>query len=182
MYAQRQQNEQPLTSYIVAHPVRTRYNDILDAEAKIIRDSTLFQNGLGFPGEGRDMWMGIREAAIEMSTLEVSIVSGYFSDSDFAEVYSEYSPFNVHQEIIKELKAFGIEQFVEILLERRVVIKKICERNNWFEQERQSFIEHVDQKEFDERSADWQKEREAQLEAIAAKRNVPLGSPATATD
>jgi hypothetical protein len=178
MYAQRQQNEQSLTSYIVAHPVRTRYNDILEAEAKIIMDSTLFQNGLGYPGEGRDMWMGIREAAIEMSTLEVAIVSGYFSDADFPEVYPEYSTLNVHQEVVKELKAFGIEQFIEVLLQRRVVIKKICERNNWFEQERQSFIEHVDQKEFDERSVNWQKEREEQLAKIVAQRNVPLGSPA----
>ena len=169
MYRDRQQGEQPLTSYIVAHPVRSKYSEILDMEADLMMSSMLLNSGLGNPGEGREMFIEKRESASRMSALQVAIVSGYFEAKDFVKVYPEYSQFNVHQMLMSELKGFEFEDYLGMLLERRIAIKAICERNNWFEAEREQHVIHVDQTEYEEMSKVWKADRDRKIGEANAK-------------
>lgn len=118
--------------YAIAHPVRTRYSRMLDAEGDIMMAKAMASRS--GPGGGIAYFQDEMEATVAMTSIQGQIVGGYFETKDFSSVYPDSTPQELPQYLISELSGLGIRHVQPMLFARKVQIKTICEINNWFEE------------------------------------------------
>ena len=119
--------------YAIAHPVRTRYAEMLELQSTIDEFTGYLYNGIGGPGDGRNYVINLETTAIKLNSVQAEIAGGYFKPEDFKAVYPQYTQETLHQSIKMEYLGMGRDKFIDQLNVRATVIKRVCEENNWFE-------------------------------------------------
>lgn len=115
--------------YSLQHPVKTAYSAMIQALWKAGGYQTMIGQGLGEPGEGKEMHMKMWDELINANRLQGEIVGGWFKDKDLESVYPGYEKPSLVRMVSGERPS------LDLLNQRQIKIKAVCEREHWFEDE-----------------------------------------------